>query len=426
MRTITLTAARRLAITRQRLAGPRPSATKDSIWEVARDLRCLQLDPISTVTRSHLLVLWSRLGAFDIADVEALLWQDRRLFEYWAHCASIVLTEDYPIHRQRMRHYLAEESTWAERGRTWLEENAGLRDHILTELEAKGPLPSRYFEDRSQAEWASTGWTSGRNVSHMLASLWADGTIMVAGRAGGQKLWDLTERCLPSWTPRTEIEPPEATRRSVEHALRALGVARTKHITQHFTRQRYPGIKAVMSDLERQGSIVQIAVEDEERSLQGPWYVHAEDLPLLDQIVAGDWSPRTTLLSPFDNLICDRARTELLWDFRYRIEIYVPKAKREYGYYVLPILHGDQLIGRIDPQMDRRKQQLQINAVHAEPNAPRNGEVAQAIASAIADLARFLGATTIVYDQPAPEGWDNILRGTHSVDTDKSSARQSV
>ena len=163
----------------------------------------------------------------------------------------------------------------------------------------------------------------------------------------------------------------------------------------------------MLAALEAEGVLVPAQIVDEGRAWPGPYYVHRDDLPLLDRLAAGEWEPRTTLLSPFDNLICDRARTERLWDFRFRIEIYVPKDKREYGYYVLPILHGDRLIGRIDPLMDRKHKRLLINAIYAEPDAPP--DAAPAIAAAIERLATFLGATDIAYPATMPAGWEQAL-----------------
>lgn len=391
--------ARRLAITRQRLAGPRPSATAIGIMDVMRDLGCLQLDPISVVARSHQLVLFSRLGSYDRAHLEALLWEEKQLFEYWAHCASIVLTEDYALHSLRMRNY----GNGDERTRAWVEKNKSLRRRILTQLRRHGPLPSRHFEDKAVAGWYSSGWTSNRNVSQMLSYLWMKGQIMVAGREGIQKLWDLTERCLPDWAPREELAEGEVVRRAVEKSIRALGAGTARHITYHFTRGRYPGLKNVLAELETEGRIERAALKGHPDT----WYIHADDLLLLDELANGAWQPRTTLLSPFDNLICDRNRAELMFDFHYRIEIYVPKAKRKYGYYVLPVLHGDQLIGRVDPTMDRENQRLTINAVYAESGAPKSGKP---VAQAIEELATFLGAKNIVYAKAVPEQWRRNLR----------------
>jgi uncharacterized protein YcaQ len=421
IRTITPATARRLAIARQRLAGPvprddaavtRPRAGRlppdqpatrrveaSDILGVVRDLGCLQLDPIGVVERSHLLVLWSRLGNYDRAELDKLLWQERRLFEYWAHAASIVLTEDYPIHHLWMRGYPNGDSKWSQRVREWMNQNGPLRRAILGELRRKGPLPSRHFEEMGipSAEWVSTGWTGGRNIGRMLDFLWMQGKIMVAGRAGLQKLWDLAERCLPEWTPREKLSRREMVNRAAQKSLRALGVATPRQIEQHYTRQRYPDLPEVLSELESEQRVEPVRIAQDGYAWKGDWYIHTDDLALLDRLEAGEWEPHTTLLSPFDNLICDRARTQLLFNFKFGMEIYVPKAKRQYGYYVLPILHGDQLVGRIDSAMDRLRGRLTLNAVHAEPDAPTTKRSARAVERAIEELGAFLGAKEIVH-----------------------------
>ncbi len=398
-RTISKTTACRLAIARQRLAGTPPPASAESILDVVRDLGCLQLDPISAVARSHLLVLWSRLGIYDPADLDRLIYADRSLFEYWAHVASIVLTEDYPIHHWRMRNYVATDAgnPWSQRVRDWIAQNQGLHDFILAELSEKGAMLSRDLEldGVDPRQWVSSGWTSGRNVSRMLDFLWSRGSIMVSGRAGVQKKWDLAERCLPDWTPRDPWETDQVVTIAAQKSLRALGVGTIQHIKAHYTRGRYPDLPRILAELEQQGRIVRVGIEH----MPAAYYVHADDLPLLDRIEAGDWQPRTTLLSPFDNLICDRARTEKLWDFYFRIEIYVPADKRQYGYYVLPILHGDTLIGRIDPNFERKTRTLNVQHVYAEPDAP--ADAAPAIRAAIESLGDFVGAKRIEYGKVA-------------------------
>jgi hypothetical protein len=412
-RTITLQTARRLFITRQRLNDYQFVPDAQSLFDVVRDLGCLQLDPISTVARSHQLVLWSRVGQYDLTALDQLLWHDRSLFEYWAHMASIVLTEDYSIHQLLMRTYAREEATGqvSQRYQKWLKDNERLRRHILQELKRRGPLPSRVFEAKTEAGWYSSGWTSGRDVSQMLDYLWITGKIMVAGRSGLQKLWDLSERCLPEWTPREKLSEREVVRRAVQKSLRALGVATPQHINQHYTRKRYPHLKETLRDLHGEGVIEKIHVADDVAEAKAEWFVHAEDVPLLDRIEQDEFAfERTTLLSPFDNLICDRARTEKLFDFDFRIEIYTPQHKRQYGYYVLPILHGDRLIGRIDPKMNREHGRLHIHAVHAERDAPLTRKTARAIHGAIEDLATFLGATEIHYTHLVPSGWQRDLQ----------------
>ena len=340
-----------------------------------------------------------------------MLWQDRQLFEYWAHAASLVLTEDYPLFQHTMQQYGVGESSWSRQTRAWVQANQTLHDHVLKEITEHGPLFSRQIENLSEKDWESGGWNSGRNVSRMLDYLWTKGTIVVANRQGGQRLWDLAERWLPAWTPRETLTKHEIVRRATQKAIRALGVAQPAHIRYHFMRGTYTDLPEVLNELESEGLLHQTQVlSDDGNAISGPWYVHTDDLPLLEQLQAGEWQPRTTLLSPFDNLICDRTRTELLWNFYFRIEIYVPKAKRQYGYYVLPILHGDRLIGRIDPIMDRKRKRLTINAVYAEPDAPMDAETACSIADTITSLATFLGATEVVYTDRIPDGWKAALQ----------------
>jgi len=404
LRTLDPTLARRLFLSRQRLTGSRPApAGPEAVMATATDLASLQLDPISVVARSHLLVLWSRLGRYDPADLEALLWRERRLFEYWAHAAAVVCTEDLPIHSLLMRRYPSDRNARNRRLRAWLAANQALRRSILRQLRTSGPLPTRALEDRAETSWQSSGWTAGRNVDRMLDVLWTQGRVMVAGRQGRQRVWDLTDRWLPAWAPTRR--PPEraVVRLAVQRSLRALGVATGRDIDRHFTAGRYPGLTAVLAGLERDGRVARVRVADDGTEWPGPWYVHADDLPLLERLEAGDWRPRTTLLSPFDNLIIDRERTRRLFGFHFRMEIYVPGAARRYGYYVLPVLHGDRLIGRVDPAMDRRRGRLVVNAVHAEPDAP--AAAGPAVAAALEDLAAFLGADGVELRQPPPERW---------------------
>ncbi|MBI5649716.1 MAG: YcaQ family DNA glycosylase [Chloroflexi bacterium] len=392
--------ARRLALTKQLLAGARPRANTNGILKVVRDLGCLQVDPISVVARSHQIVLWSRLGAFDRAALDQLLWRDHKLFEFWAHCASIVPTEDYPLHSAMMRGYAKGDSPWSRRVRAWVKTNDALRRAILKKIRDDGALLSRALtEDGIEpADWVSTGWTSGRNISRMLDYLWMTGKLMIAGREGIQKIWDLTERVLPAWTPREKWNERAVVEHAAQRSLRALGIASPRQIQNHFIRGRYPNLNRALTDLEKANQIERVQIAD----WKGEWFIHADDAPLLNRA----FEPRTTLLSPFDNLICDRARTKLLFDFDYTIEIYTPASKRKFGYYVLPILHGDQLIGRIDPKMDRENNRLIINAIYAERDAPR--DAGRAIAQTIEDFANFLGAREIVYSRRVPGMWKGV------------------
>jgi uncharacterized protein len=408
VRTISAQTARRLAISRQRLAGPRSKPNPDGILDVVRDLGCLQLDPTSVVAPSHQLVVFSRVGPYQRKHLDTLLWEERRLFEAWAHAASIVLTEHYPIHRWITRCYAAGKWSWTPRALAWVKANETLRRSILRQLREHGPLPSRAFEDASSVGWQSSGWTGNRNVGMMLAILWRSGQLMVAGRQGGQKLWDLPARCLPPWTPKTALSEPAIVRWAAEISLRALGVGRAIDISHHFISSHYPNLASALLTLEKQGRIVPLKVKGPDRPWPATWYVHADDLALLDRIEIGKWSPRTTLLSPFDNLIRDRARARLMFGFDYKLEIYVPVVKRQYGYFAMPVLHEDRLVARVDPAFDRKSKRLSIRAITIESGF-EDASIARSTKDAIAQLATFVGASAIDYDGRVPSRWRRTL-----------------
>jgi uncharacterized protein len=412
--TTTLENARRLAVAKQHLAGKMPSKPgSDDILEVTRDLGCLQLDPISAVAPSHLIVLWSRLGIFDTSELDRLLWNQRKLFEYWAHQASIVLMEDYPLYYYMMRGYpdvflKSMGPIWRARVKKWLGANSNLRNYVLTELKQKGPLLSREFEDKTRAKPRGFGWSSWSDVSRMLFHLFFKGEVMVVGRQGKQKLWDISERFLPGWVSKEELSEQEVEYEAVQRALRALGTANESELSWHFLRGRYRNLKDTLKQLEADSMIQRIDIGDGPVR-KGERYIHSEDVPLLDKLDSDNWEPRVSLLSPFDNLFCDRARTKHLFNFDYTIEIYTPPSKRKYGYYVLPILYGDKFIGRMDPLMDRKKEKLLIKAVYAEPNAPKDKDTSREIRDSVEQLSEFLGAKEVVYSRKVPKYWKSYL-----------------
>jgi hypothetical protein len=378
--TLSLDQARRLAVRSQHLAGPRPATGLDGMRQVLRGLRVLQVDPVNVVARNQFLVLWSRLGGFDRTGLDTLLWRERWLFEYWAHSASIVLMEDYPIHRLMMRAYRVTAESGAQQA--WLAANDDFRRYVLDLVRDSGPLPGEAIEDRAAVSWVSTGWTNGRNVERMLDILWKQGVIMIAGREGLRRLWGLAE-----FPAAEELPDTEAVTRAAEHSLHALGVARARDVERHFTMGRYPGL-----DLERADWARPVRVEGGTEQ----WWVHRDVLARLDE----DWEPRTTLLSPFDNLICDRDRTERLWSFAYRNEMYVPKATRQYGYYVMPVLAGERLTGRVAARVDRKTGVLVVEAMYAEPGGPPD----PGLPAALDSLASFAGAGSVGYAGPTAFG----------------------
>jgi uncharacterized protein YcaQ len=344
--------ARRITVRAQLLDG---SAT--DVLSTVRRLGFLQMDPIAVVAPPQYLVLWSRLGNFDRAELDRLLWEERKLIEWNAFIWPI---EDLPLIRARMRGYRrGTKYNWQRRVSEFLKENARFKRYVLRELERSGPLLSRELEDRSRGDedrWSEVWW-GNRNVTQMLDALHWRGEVAVVGRQNGQRVWDLAAR----WYPETESVPiRESERLLAEKRFRAIGVKLEKG-----------------------------------RLLAHP---EADDGPV---------GNRVTFLSPFDRLVHNRERAEALWDFRYRLEMYVPKAKREYGYYVLPILRGDRLIGRIEPAYDRKTQVLRVHGVFAEPGASKGAGVG--IARVVRRLASWLGAEEISYSRRVPPVWRDSL-----------------
>jgi uncharacterized protein YcaQ len=329
---VTRDEARRIAIRSQLLDG-----SASSVLETVRQLGFLQLDPIATVATPQHLVLWSRLDPYEVAELDRLLWEERKLFEWNAFIWPI---EDLPVVRARMRRRWDGKYSWERRANEFLKANARFRRYVLRELERRGPLLSRELEDRSVDGWESSGWTGSRNVTQILDILHTRGEVAIVGRRNGQRLWDLAER----WYPETEtLSLAEADAVRAERRFRALGV----------------------------------------RLGQGRWFAHPDASD-------GAVPERLTLLSPFDRLIHDRVRTEALWDFVYRLEMYVPKAKRQYGYYVLPIIRGERLVGRIEPVFDRKAGVLRVLGAWPEPGERLNG-----LDDELARLAAFVGADRI-------------------------------
>jgi len=363
VRTLTKAEGRRVAVRAAGLAGgPR------TVLEAAEWLGDLQLDPTSAVERSHLLVLWSRLGAFDRRELERLLWEERRLFEL---SAFVFPVRDLAVHASMMAAYPQAERLGPKRAdtvRDWLEANVEFERYVLAELRRRGPLLSRELEDRSLVPWTSTGWTNDKNVSQLLEFLWGRGEVLVSRREGGERVWDLAGRVLPQLGSVERVGGWEGLRGRYLVSLRSAGVARPTSWQRRAARE-----------LVSLGLAERVEIE----GLGGEWFAHPEAL------VDDGFESRVTLLSPFDHLIRDRERALALWDFDFRLEIYVPKAKRRYGYFVMPVLAGDELVGRIDPEFDRASGRLVVNAVYPEPG--RKLRVDEPLTS----LAEFLGATAV-------------------------------
>jgi uncharacterized protein YcaQ len=345
--------ARRIAIRAQRLDADRPT----DLLELVRHLTFLQLDPTGAVAPSADLIAWSRLGSsYRPEHLQQAIERDRTLFEHKAQddpksppIAMIRPTSDLGLFLEAMRTRPPMAGTGA-----WLGANASFRQDVLDRLRDAGPLLSRDIPDTSAVPWVSTGWTHNQNVSKMLEALVARGEVATAGRIGRQRTWDLAERVYPAGL---EIVPAEeADRIRNERRLRSLGIAR----------------RATAGEA---GEPAQV----EGSSLE--WRVDPEAL-------GKPFTGRTALLSPFDRLIHDRIRSQDLFEFEYLLEMYKPAAARRWGYFALPILHDDRLIGKLDAVADRKRGVLVVNAIHEDvPFAP---EARDAVRAEIEDLAGWL------------------------------------
>jgi uncharacterized protein YcaQ len=365
------------------------------VLETVRWLGAVQMDPTRAVERTEHLVLWSRLGRrYRPAELERLLWDERALFEYRAF---ILPTSDLPVHRISMRRYPNGDSARHTFVRRYLRENAAFRRYVLTRLRRDGPLRTRELEDRSALGWRTGGWNDGgRNTGMMLEVLWAKGEVMIVGRDGQQRIWDLAERRLPVSDGTRPTDREEARALLTTH-LRAGGVVRPSAVGRRLEHTRPGSVDRVLDDLVAEGAVVRCRVE----GTRGHWLADAAALER-------PFRPRTVLLSPFDQLIHDRRRTEDLFGFGFRLEIYVPSARREYGYFAMPILRGDRLIGRIVPTFDRSTGVLRVDGVYAEPDAPASAR--EQVARTIRDLATWLGARDVRYERPLPSAWRSALR----------------
>ena len=330
------------------------------------------------VARNQLLVLWSRLGRYKLADLDRLMWKDRAFFEYITFIAP---TSDLPLHALRMRAVRSGEGPYAGRIVDWVKRNAGLRRHVLDRLRREGPLPVTAFEDRSVHSWTSSGWTSDRNVSQMLAFLIRLGEVTIGGRSGGRRFFTLAKGWFPEVKP---LSRTVASRYATERALAATGVATFQELRRVYAFGRFVTADA-LGRLQREGLARRVEIE----GLRGPHFALSGS--------GATESERTTLLSPFDNLIIDRQRTELLFGMRYRMEIYVPKHLRVRGFWAMPILHHDRLIGTVDPKVDRERGLLEVVTFHLEREAPRDRSTRRAIEAAVEDLAAFAGAQEVAW-----------------------------
>lgn len=348
--------ARRVAVRAQLLDAPPP----DALVPVVEQLTGLQLDPTAAIAPSADLVLWSRLGdAYDPSDLRFALDTERSLVEYGGFVRPM---EDIGL-------WLAiAASDWhlAPWATSWIGKNAGFRADLLARLEADGPLVAGEIEDTAEVPWQSTGWTNDRNVTQMLEFLGQLGEVAVTGRRGKLREWDLASR----------VYPPDATAPSRDEAraelarrrLAALGIVRPAKAK-----------KPAEEGMSPAGTVCEVEGSD------GTWLVDPDAVAALDTPFEG----RTALLSPFDRLVYDRERVLELFDIEYALEMYKPAAKRRWGYYALPVLHGDRLVGKLDAKADRKRGVLNVYELHED--LPFTPELTDAVEQQVDALAAWLG-----------------------------------
>jgi uncharacterized protein YcaQ len=349
--------ARRIAVRAQLLDARRPA----DLLGVVRQLTLLQIDPTAAIAPSADLVAWSRLRSnYEPADLKEALEEDRTLFELDALVRPM---SDLGL-------YLAGADEWPryERTRTWLRDNDRFRREVLDLLGRSGPLASRDIPDTAAVPWASTGWTNNRNVTQMLELLAARGEVAIAGRVGRERLWDLAERVYPADVVIPSVD--EAERVKNERRLASLGIARQK-------------TRAMPMEPTHVGEAGEPAAVE---GTKGEWRVDPA-------LLRDDFEGRTALLSPFDRFVHDRVRTQELFDFEYTLEMYKPAAKRRWGYFALPILHEDRLVGKLDAKADRDASVLRVHAIHED--VPFTPGMAAAVQAELEALASWLGLSAI-------------------------------
>ena len=357
MHQLTKTQARRIAVRAQLLDAPRPT----DLLAVVQQLTMLQIDPTAAIAPSADLVVWSRLGSsYRPDDLKQAVEEDRTLFELDAMVRPM---SDVGLHLAGAADFPS-----YERSRVWLRDNDRFRRDILKVLKRSGPLGSRDIPDTCVVPWASSGWTNNRNVTQMLEFLATRGEVAIAGRVGRERLWDLPERVYPADVAIPSAE--EAERRKNERRLASLGIARQK-------------TRAMPMEPTHVGEAGEPAVVE---GVKGEWRVDPGSI--------GDgFEGRTALLSPFDRLVHDRVRTLELFDFEYTLEMYKPAAKRRWGYFALPILQDDRLVGKLDAAADRKASVLRVNAIHEDVKFTR--AMTKAVQDELEDLASWLGLSVI-------------------------------
>ena len=382
---INAAAARRLMVAALGLDGrPRRRARKADVLAAIRRMGVLQIDTIHVVARSPYLVLFSRLGAYRPVWLEELL-AEGALFEYWAHEASFVPIEDFPLFRHRM---IDPGGLGWKYSHAWVEKHRDQVEKVRAHIREHGAVRSA---ELGQREPGAAGWWGWKPEKRALEMLFSAGELMIARRERFQRVYDLRERVLPDWDD-SRLPPLEEVERTlVSKAVHALGVATEAWIGDYFRMGRKVAA-ARARELAATGALRTVEVE----GWKDVAYVHPDRLPLLEAAARGGLRARlTTFLSPFDPLVWDRSRALQVFDFDYRLECYTPAPKRVYGYFVLPLLHRGRLVGRMDAKAHRAQGEFEAKALYLEPGVAPSDGLAQDTAAALTELAAWHGTPDV-------------------------------
>ncbi len=397
--TYPLSAARALALDAQGLADQpdldTPS-TPEQVYAAVERVGCLQIDTLQMVRRSHYVALWSRLGAYDPEDLDALVYDParRRLFEYWLHAASIIPLSEYRYRLLLMRH--CAEGTFRSR-RRWLEEpgNVETVDGVRRRVREEGAVRVSDFSDERVD--ARKGWWDWKPAKRALEYLFDLGELMVSGRVSFQRVYDLRERVLPSWVDTSEPTEEEAIRHLLEWSMRRVGICTPRQLVD-YARMKVGETRQHLRSLMDEGVFVEVSCLTTSGQAER-FIVHRDSMDTLKRAADGGLVPSTTtFLTPFDSLFWAPGRDVQLWDFEQRLEAYVPAPKRRWGYFCLPIVHGDRLVGRFDPKLERATGTLRLKALHLEPGVEPDEELATSFSRAMRGFMAFHGATDLVVE----------------------------
>ena len=391
MKTLSLDAVRGLMIAAQGLDNrPKPRPTKKAVRSIIRQMHILQIDTINVIARSPYLVLWSRLGDYDPRWLDDLL-AEGALFEYWSHAACFLPIEDYPLYRPLYDSWLGG------RAHKWLDENSALAETVLNHVRAHGETRSSDFE---RTDGQKTNWFNWKEEKVALEYLFYAGELMVRKRHNFQRIYDLRERVLANVEALPDIPLAEAHDQFVLNTIQALGVTKAEWIADYF-RLSKTDARAALKRLEKQDRLMTVEVE----GWNAPGYIHPGDRKQVEAAAKGK-IPRskTTFLSPFDPLVWDRARALDLFHFDYKIEVYTPAPKRKYGYFTLPILYHNALIGRIDPKAHRKEGIFEVRALHLEPGVVVDDALVAEVKAALRACAAWHKTPQVVVRYAAKPG----------------------